>query len=518
MRHKIDTLLTDGGGKLRRERVDLSDLSSKTRELETALEDTRRKLIEERQSKDNFEDLLTAMRVELEQLRNERDILREGKAPPAEMQRLIEEIEALKIEKASLAQLQGGRFASIAEEDGVSTKGNSAFGLSRSNSLARKPSGLARSGSLSRSNSVSGGKDRESRESLVDKVKDIETQRDALHRTLKSLLHRHACQAREFEKRQRIMEIELAHAQQSGPPRRLGYEKDVRSLREEMNHLRMRAEDALDGKWQCEKNLAGLKMDLDRAEQETSSLRILLQEHDTVAPEDPEADSFAEVLATSSSLESAYQQLQADRQQAEAAGSSEELTASIKRSEDLASSVQKQLQTNSTLRGRLATAIDKGERDQKVSVDRINVLQQRLKETEDALLIAQQHSEEEMGKHEEEIRLLKENHNAQLMRMKNGARTPISLSPRPPNAPFSVRSPRLDKTTSGEGIPLAEVVQAEALEKRVKDLERLLRDADMEMEEVVGRMNRAQVDVAHLQSDRYVFPREFDRSVSDRRD
>jgi hypothetical protein len=115
--------------------------------LETALENARRKLLEERQSKDNFEDLLTAMRVELEQLRNERDLLREGGAPPtaqmqqlieeiealkienaslvqlqglrdgADTQRLIEEIEALKIENASLAQLQGGRFASIAEED-----------------------------------------------------------------------------------------------------------------------------------------------------------------------------------------------------------------------------------------------------------------------------------------------------------------------------------------------------------------------------------------------------------------
>ncbi|KAJ5587645.1 uncharacterized protein N7459_003410 [Penicillium hispanicum] len=502
---------------LRRERVDLSDLSSKTKELEIALEETRRKLIEERQSKDNFEDLLTAMRVELEQLRNERDNLREGKAPPAEMQRLIEEIEALKIENASLAQLQGGRFASIAEEDGVSAKRNSTFSLSRSNSLARKPSGLARSGSLSRSNSISGGKERESRESLVDKVKDIEVQRDALHRTLKSLLDRHAYQSREFEKRQRVMEIELAQAQESGPPRKLGYERDVRSLREEVNHLRMRAEDALDGKWQCEKNLAGLKMDLDRAEQETSSLRALLQEHDTVAPDGLEADqeSFAEVMATSSSLESAYQLLQADRQQAESAGPSSEIAASISRTEGLATSVHKQLQINSSLRGRLAAAIDKGERDQHLSVERINVLQNRLRETEETLLVAQQHSEEEMAKHEEEIRQLKESHNAQLMRMKTGARTPVNLSPRPPNAPFSVRSPRLDKTTSGDGVPLAEVVQAEALEKRVKDLEKLLRDADMEMEEVVGRMNRAQVDVVQLQSDRDEALRETRRLQSE---
>lgn len=513
-------------------------MSSKTKELETALENARRKLLEERQSKDNFEDLLTAMRVELEQLRNERDILREGGPPPAaqmqqlieeiealkienaslvqlqglrdgaDTQRLLEEIEALKIENASLAQLQGGRFASIAEEDGVQRKRNSTFGLSRSNSVARKPtSGLARSGSLSRSNSVSGGKDRETRESLVDKVKDIEAQRDALHRTLRSLLSRHAFQEREFVKHTRLLEAEVLRAQQAGPPRKLGYEREVRSLREEVNHLRLRAEDALDGKWQCEKNLAGLKMDLDRAEQETSSLRVLLQEHDTEVPEWLEADqeSFAEVMATSSSLESAFQQLQADRQQAEASGQSADLETIAMRSNELAGYVQQQLQINSSLRSRLATAIDKGERDQQISVERINALQNRMKELEENLLNAQNHSEEELGKYEEEIRLLKENHNDQLQRMKNGSRTPVSLSPRPPNTPFAGRSPRLDKTTSGEGVPLATVVRAEVLEKHVKALERAIREVDMEMEEVVGRMNRAQVDVAQLQSDRYGF-------------
>lgn len=109
---------------LRRERVEISDLSSKARELESALEGNRRKLTEERQIKDNFEDLLTAMRVELEQLRTERDLLKEGKplTDPAEVQQLKEEIEALKIENAALSQLQGGRFASIAEEDNADRK------------------------------------------------------------------------------------------------------------------------------------------------------------------------------------------------------------------------------------------------------------------------------------------------------------------------------------------------------------------------------------------------------------
>ncbi|KAI2904981.1 hypothetical protein CBS63078_5551 [Aspergillus niger] len=514
---------------LRRERVDLSDLSSRTRELEAALDDTRRKLAEERQIKDNFEDLLTAMRVELEQLRNERDHMRDTVIPqlqqggqpaapssdPSEVQRLLEEIEALKIENASLAQLQGSRFASIAEEDGMPTARNVGLGLSRSNSLARvrtKPSpGLSRSSSLSRSNSVSAKERNESpRENLADRIEDVEAQRDALHQSLRRLLDRQAHDAREYEKRLRLMEMEIARAQQVGSPRKLGYEREVRNLREEVNDLRQRAEEALEQKWQCEKGLAGLKMDLDRAEQETTSLRVILQEHDITVPEDLECDrdGFAEVLATSSSLESAYRQLQADREIAEASAAQSplaeqnSLVESVNRTEVLAQHVQQQLASNNALRSRLAEAIGKGEKEQQLSAARINEMQARLKEMEDILLMAQQYSEDEMARHEEEVRALEENHNAQLKRMKNGARSPAALSPMPPTTPFGARSPRLDLTTSGRGIALDQAIQSETLERRVKELEKLLRDADSEMEEVVSRMNRAQIEVAELQSDR----------------
>lgn len=498
------------------------------------MDSTRRKLAEERQIKDNFEDLLTAMRVELEQLRNERDHLRDEVVPqisggthkppsssadPSEIERLMGEIEALKIENASLAQLQSGRFASIAEEDdGRSSRGRTSglgISMSRSNSLARMHTKPSRPSSLSRSNSFS-GKERDTRENLADRMNDVEAQRDALHQTLRNLLARQSAQAREYEKRSRMLEMELARAQEAGSPRRLGYERDVRNLREEVNDLRQRAEDALEQKWQCEKGLAGLKMDLDRAEQETASLRELLQEHDVSMSESSGAaaegrDGFAEVLATSSSLESAYQQLQADREHAEASVAQSpveqtgDLTASLSRTEALTTTVQQQLQSNSTLRLRLADAIGKGEKEQQLSATRINDLQSQLKSLEDMLMAAQQLSEEEMGKHEDEIRQLQDNHNDQLQRMKNGARSPAALSPRPAESPFfGARSPRLDKTTSGDGVPLNEVVQAETLGKRVRELERLLRNADLDMEEVVGRMNRAQIDVAELQSDRYV--------------
>lgn len=499
---------------LRRERVEISDLSSKARELESALEGNRRKLTEERQIKDNFEDLLTAMRVELEQLRTERDLLKEGKplTDPAEVQQLKEEIEALKIENAALSQLQGGRFASIAEEDNAPMKRNSAFGLSRSNSLARMPpKSSSRSGSLSRSNSVS-GKDRDTRESLADRMEGAEAQRDALHGALKRLLDRQAYETRQTEKRVRIMEIELARAQETGSPRKLGYEREVRNLRDEVNHLRLRAEDALDQKWQCEKGLAGLKMDLDRAEQETASLRILLQEHDISVPAELEdtQNAFAEVIATSSSLESAYQQLQADREHAEASAAqspqdSGELAESVTRTNMLALHVRQQLATNTALRKRLSDAINKGEKDQQLSASRINDMQTKLKEMEDGLLVAQNHADDEISRHEDEVRQIQESHSAQLLRLKSGARSPASLSPVPPSTPFITRSPRLDKTTSGDGVPLTHVVKSDALDQRVKELEKLLRVADREMGEVVSRMNRAQIDVAELQSARYVY-------------
>lgn len=439
------------------------------------------------------------MRVELEQHRNEKDNL------SSEHARMQQELQALRSENATLGQGKKlhdqQRFDSIAEEGDFGRR--TSVGLSRSNSLARMPvrsSGIA--GSLSRSNSVT-GKDRESRESLAEKVKEIEAQRDALHRTVKSLLDRQAYETRENEKQIRMMELELDRARQSGSPRRLGYEREVRNLREEVNHLRRRADDALDQKWQCEKGLGGLKMDLDRAEQETGSLRTLLEEHDIVVPDNlAMSKDLADVQATSSSLEDAYKQLETDRDHA---GSNP--GRSLEEEQKLADQVRLQLEANSSLRSRLADTIGKGEREQKLSATRINDMQGKLKQLEDTLMVAQHHSEEEVSKHEDEIRTLKDSHNAQLLRAKNGIRSPVPLSPHPASSPFSAtRSPRLDKTTTGEGIPLNEAIKTANLETKVKELERALRDADMGMEEVVERMNRAQIEVAELQTDRYISP------------
>ena len=567
------------------------------------MDDLRRRLIEERRVKENFEDLLTALRGEIEQHRNERDNLRDEVVPRLrarleglegeatefqqltyENARMQQEIQALRNENATLVnarrlqldmQQQSSRFNSIAEEDGPTpltpmTK----MGLTRSKSVAQgtvKGGDLSRSASLSRSNSVS-AKERESRESLADRVRDIEMQRDALHRALKSLLDRQKYQGNEHKKRIKGLEVERDRALQSQSPRRIGYEMEVTNLRDEINKLRRRADDALEQKWQCEKGLGGLKKDLDRAEQETSSLRALLQEHDILLPEPPglsTQDVQNGTYATSASLEKAYKELQATqalsivklrelwgqapstredastaqtmdlllksmsdaeaerdyaqkqaelyRAQAESlqeadafhsgenVGLADQLRASANRVESLASQVRLQLEINRDLRQRLAEAVGRGEREQKNSATRINSMQGKLRSLEDKLMTAQQHSEEVFAHHEEEVRDMKESHNTQLQRLKGGLKTPTFFSPKtsPLSPLFSARSPRLDKTTSGMGMSMTEALRTETLERKVAELEGALGDADKEMEEVVSRMNMAQIEVMELQSARY---------------
>ena len=586
------------------ERALYSTVVTKVHDLEVSLEDHRRRLHEERRAKANFEDLLTALRGESSQDRDERDNLRDEVVPQlkarlegleseaaehqklayenSRMQQELQELQSLRNESSTLmnprrsqqeSSIHGSQFGSIAEEGGQSDMQGSGIGLTRSGSVAGQRGGLARAATLKRSNSVS-TKERESRDSLADRVKDIEMQRDALHRALKSLLERQNYQKNEHEKKMRNLEIERDRALQNQSPRRMGYEKEVTSLRFEINQLRRRAEDASNQKYHIEKGLGGLKKDLDRAEQETSSLRKVLQEHDILIPEitgrsSPDATTGSH--ATSASLERAYRDLQvtqaisitklrelrggapssaedadtaatmdkllksmndaeAERDYAkkqaaifraqaaslmeaesfhtgENAGLVNQLRASADRVEALSSQVRLQLESNASLRQRLAEAVGRGEEAQKNSTTRINSMQGKLKNLEDKLMNAQQHSEEAFAQHEEEVREIRESHNQQLQRLKTGLKTPTVFSsavnsPASPKPMFGGRSPKLDRTTTGLGISLDEALKTEYLEKRVAELERALGEADKEMEEVVGRMNQAQIEVMELQSAR----------------
>jgi predicted nucleic acid-binding Zn-ribbon protein len=387
---------------------------------------------------------------------------------------------------------------------------------------------------------------------LTQKVKDAEIQRDALHKALKSLLERHLVQEKKHAKKVQQMEKDLLTAE-TLTPRRTVFHEEVKQLRDEVHTLRRRADDALDQKWQLEKNFSGVKLDLDRAKEETGGLRSLLDRRDMFLPDRPgsrdgtkaldraykelrtthalsiahlkdiessmgytngEAQKTLELLKQSISdaeaeRDGAQSQAAAYREQARNLQKSEldhlskeqnlsaELYASAQRMDDLANQVQSQIQSNSVLRGKLAEAIERGEREQKNSTTKIADMQSRLRDLEDKLVYAQQQSEQIVSTHEQEVNQLKEAHNAQLQRSKSALLPPGSatLPTTPMSALFAPKSPI-------KRVSMADATKTNSLESKVRELERALNDAEQEMGEVVSRMNMAQMEVAELQSER----------------
>ncbi|KAH7171055.1 hypothetical protein EDB81DRAFT_188950 [Dactylonectria macrodidyma] len=312
------------------------DANGRLKELENTCGDLRRRLSEERTVKNNFEDLLAALRGELHEACNERDNLRDEVVP-----QLRARVEGLETEAADYSNLtyesskmQQELHSLKKENDSLRHSAMSGTSTPPMNRMSRAMSGgLARSNSvatgsfrgqrppalqLSRSNSVKNVQG-ESREALSERLKDVEAQRDALHSALKNLLDRQECQNRENEKKIRILQTERERLL-SASPRRGGFERDISNLRTEINVLRRRAEDALDQKWQVEKGLGSLKMDLDRAEEEITLLRDLLKEKDILIPPSFARSSGSSNASgtygdpagpvTSASLEKAYKDLQ----------------------------------------------------------------------------------------------------------------------------------------------------------------------------------------------------------------
>jgi chromosome segregation ATPase len=570
--------------------VNSMDASGRVKELEETCYTLRRKMSEEIKVKDNFEDLLAALRGELRNTSNERDNLRdeivpqlrarveglEGQATELEKMtyestKMQQELQALKFENDSLKRM--GSMSSISEDPSfgdnrrMSVVGSMGMGLSRSNSVMNSSSSKRGAlGGLSRSKSV---KSNESREQLSDRLKDVEEQRDALHRALKSLLERQEHQNRENDKKIRALEMERDRLLTTSP-QRAGFVKEVSNLRDEINTLRRRSEEALEQKWQVEKGLAGLKMDLDRAEQEIASLRSLLEEKDILIPEalaraSASSDGSFAAPVTSESLTIAYAEVQAAyasalervkelegqstsgdektmlavqkleqslsftaserdaalrdassyKEQVEMLQAAEqtyldsektladELLESSRRVEELAAQVRQQLSSNQDLRQRLADTVARGETAQKTNTTRITDMQARLRTLEEQLVAAQTASEDRIARHEDEVSSLKTAHNEQLSRLSANIRS-RSFGPKSPLSPLfagSAKSPRLSSRRSGT-VTVADESEVASLKEKVLELEKALAKADMEMEEVVSRMNTAQIEVLQLQEER----------------
>jgi chromosome segregation ATPase len=575
--------------------VDLSamngaDASDRVKELEATCETLRRKLSEERQVKDNFEDLLSALKGELHNASNERDNLRDEMVP--QLQARVEGLEsqAAELEKMTYESTKMQQELHNLRNENSNLKQSQMDSITEEGSVASAPTSAPTSAPLSRSNSVGAGsrlsyrpqrppsvlmrsktvKASESRDQLSERLKDVEEQRDALHRALKNLLERQELQERESQKKIRFLEMERDRLLTSSP-KKAGFTREITNLRSEITVLRRRAEEALDQKWQVEKGLAGLKMDLDKAEQEVSYLRKILEEKDIlIPPAFARSSSGSDQLAgpvTSDSLMATYQDLQnayadslqriksleagtksdektqAAMEKLEQALSTaitqrnlaqdeaqfyreqlaslkagekaylesekalaDELQESARRVEELAIQVQQQLSTNRQLRERIAETVSRGDANQKANVEQITSMQARLRILEEKLEAAQAASEDRVARHEEEMAVLKESHSEQLTRLGAGLRSPRTFPAKSPLSPLftasGARSPRLEVTRAGPAMNVSEETQIDNLKARVAELENALMDADSEMQQVVGRMNTAQIEVLELQEER----------------
>lgn len=536
------------------------------RELETNLDDARRRLSQERKAKDNFEDLFAALREESAKHRNERDNLREEivpqlkariegleaeaaqvKAAQYDHARLQQEIEALRVENRALQDALPGssKCQSIAEDDVAPASRWLRIGLSRSNSPAR----VSSQGNVKGPGSGKEGRNRS--ESISnEKMKGVEEQRDALHIALKNLLRRFEGQRREHSKAMRRLVADRDRAR-SAMPARIGYSREVHFLREEIGMLRRRADDALEHKWQAENNISGVKMALDRAQQETRSLRDYLtdrqsglirtpprarsasglgislsgEDSETSGPEigEDERHAMIKVLRKSIQLaeherDAALREAEAYRERARALQNTDdqnvdkekalanELLAAAGRMEELAAQVQRHLQSNMELRQRLTDAVTKGERQQLESTARITNMQSRLKEMEDNVMQAQHQSEQALGTHEESAKMLNECNSPLLSRFHGGVpgnqrHSLLPKSPIPGQGKLG-KSPVPTQGGTGQGESLFEATKTAVLERKVKELEAALVDADSEMREVVERINASQYEIAALQSER----------------
>lgn len=567
-RRDLDAQIRELSGKAAQvdaHRMNNLDASGRLKNLEETCEDLRRRLAEERDAKTNFEDLLSVLKGELQTATNERDNLRDEVVPQLrarveglenqaadetnlayETTKMQQDLELLRQENNSLKRIR---------EEAESKASRASITLSRSSSVMAKPFRLQQApATLSRSNTT---KKPESKEALAERLKDVEAQRDALHSALKNLLERQEYQSRENEKKIKHLEVERDRLLQDSP-QKAGYETDVANLRNEVSVLRRRAEDAMEQKWRVEKGLIGLKMDLDRAEEEMAMLRALLREKDILIPPmdaDRSSNSGAGPV-TSESVETAYKELQATYsgaleriKQLESNGTlgsdektqlamkrlqltlssalseedtaaeealacktqlealmandgddptnalADELAESAERVEQLAAQAKAQLDANTNLRQRLSDAVSRGEADRQSNTQRVTLLQDKLKALEDQLVAAQSASEDRVARHEAEISALRAAHSGQLSRLSGSLAPPAPKSPLP--SPMFPRSPRIaPQKTVGDD---AEVSR---LRDRVAELERAVAESDREMQEVVARMSEAQIEVLTLQEER----------------
>ncbi|KAK6356381.1 hypothetical protein TWF718_000742 [Orbilia javanica] len=431
----------------------------RVRDLELALDDARRKLSEERNLKANFEDLVTAIRDELHGYRNERDNLRDEIVP-----QLRARVEGL---EAELAESQKNPYDATKmqqEIDDLRGKYSALVESSRQMQMQQEKSVSVESPVVTQPATPVNTTFKEN-DSLVEQIREIKLQRDALQDGLRNLRLRNELENKKALHRIRTLEWERDRAMRPSF-RRMRKNKEITTFKNQVERLRHRAENAIDSKYVCERNLASLRLDLDRLEQELEELRDLLKTQDTLARQVEELQESCKQLL------------------AECEGDAE--------LEQFAAELRSRSVSNAMLRKRLVDAIERGDQDRLMANTKINALCELLKSMEEKIGEAQQDLEEVATEREQETRDLKEAKGVPRLRRVDEK---AAMDTQPNSALIAAKEPRINRDSRGKDTRLY------VLQHRIEQLEKTVTNTDIEMEDLESRLNMTLLEASELRTE-----------------
>ncbi|KAI5295491.1 hypothetical protein KEM52_001214 [Ascosphaera acerosa] len=324
---------------------------------------------------------------------------------------------------------------------------------------------------------------------LAEHVKQVEMQRDMLRDTVNSLLNRLALQERRHEKKTQALECEIQRIRTKSESKSHAQRRmiqDVNCRRCRAAEVRRKVEALREEKNHNHQALQRLQASMEAANREKDTLRQWLQQYRTRTPRQEEKDdeqSIGDGGDTNSIVD-------ADRE-------------ARKVNQSLIQQIDEQCRTNEEVRADLARALSECQAQRTTMEKRLGEMTATLRFLERTISQDAYDAEDVDGPPEDWRGLLRQSQREQLKRrttrgsstrtsLSRQRRSSLSISTRDAHHLLTLLSPR-SPTKSFE---------TAGLRTRVRELERALQDADLEMKVVVNKMNMAQIEVLELQADR----------------
>ncbi|OLL22693.1 hypothetical protein NEOLI_005204 [Neolecta irregularis DAH-3] len=499
--------------------------------LQAVLEDARRKYAEERSAKQGLEDIVAMNKVQLAALQDERDQLQHDVVPTLRdrLAALQQAAQHLRIEKDRLAsRLQCTEQQLQAKSD--QSKSDQAANQQDPAQFPKLPLQKSPAPPLD-----------------TERIKEIETQRDALHQSLRALRERQTFESKKSATKIQALERELYtlrpsldrsrpfHSLNSSPllhddtKRRLhqksksllesSIQADLSNLRKENTTLLEKVCDydklvkANEQLGVSQKTLQSRVSELERQSQDDSALENLRVQHDlSLVKIDKLEASLSAALGSRNLAESQHvdsNHLSEQKRLQEENSLAKQLSSTIVIVEDLAGQVRTQLESNNSLRTRLTDVISQAAQEESYATQRIEQLVSERKQLKQSIQHVRNESDESLKRYETELGLLSEQYRQNLRCIKETAQkvfpTTEILDPllKTPRLPWNIKS-------------TPETSRVMVLEEQVAELNRMLTDTSLEMRDVIMRMQTAQMEIIELMQERDDANRQLRKFETDR--